>query len=414
MAPRSTITRRWLRCGRTLAVVVGLVVAALAGCLAAVVVWPDLGGQGADRLRDWLGDQPVAQLENIVFGVQDAANGWMARLGWVHPAAPWVVPPTNLATARHPLAARAAPTLVVPRPRAASPAAPANSAVPAENGTWPPAPLPAIGTLTGVGVWTPYLHEPSGTIVAYRTFLQPDPHRPYAIAAIVAFDTRHTSFHLVLGSDEPRSPVVIARPGTIPAGDIRPGVLLAAFNGGFKARHGHFGVMVDGVTVLPPRPGFGTVALYEDGRVRIGAWGTDIVAQKDILAWRQNGPLVIQNGQINPHTADITSQDWGIILNGVTAVWRSGLAISADGRILYYVAGTSLTLPTLARTLATTGAASALQLDINTTMVHFDTFSATPRGWASMPLLAVMKPQHDDRYLTGSTRDYFYVTAVDH
>jgi hypothetical protein len=45
--------------------------------------------------------------------------------------------------------------------------------------------------------------------------------------------------------------------------------------------------------------------------------------------------------------------------------------------------------------------------------VHFDAFSATPTGWMSTPLLAVMKPQHDDRYLAGSTRDYFYVTAAD-
>jgi phosphodiester glycosidase len=279
---------------------------------------------------------------------------------------------------------------------------------------WTPAPLPAIGSLPGVGQWSPYLQDLSGRTVAYRAYLQPDPQRPYAVAAIVAFDLQATRLHFVLGTGEPASPVPIQRTGKIPADAFKPGVLLAAFNGGFKARHGHFGVMVGGITLLPPRVGFGTVALSADGHVRIGAWGTDIRSSSDLLAWRQNGPLVIQNGQINPHTADTRSQDWGIILNGVTAVWRSGLAISADGRTLYYVAGTSLTLPALVQTLAATGAANALQLDINTTMVHFDAIHATPTGWTTTPLLGVMKPQRDDRFLTGSTRDYFYVTAAEH
>jgi hypothetical protein len=189
-------------------------------------------------------------------------------------------------------------------------------------------------------------------------------------------------------------------------------VLLAAFNGGFKARHGHFGAMVDGTVVLPPINGFGTVAIARDGQVRIGAWSADIAADPALLAWRQNGPLVIRNGQITPHTADVTSRDWGIILNGVTAVWRSGLAISADGRTLYYVAGNNLTLPVLARTLAATGASAAIQLDINLGMVHFDAFRPAPAGLAPAPLFDTMKGQSDDRFLAGDARDFFYVTAA--
>ena len=47
--------------------------------------------------------------------------------------------------------------------------------------------------------------------------------------------------------------------------------LIAAFNGGFKAINGHYGMMVDGVTLLPPLPGFATLAIYRDGHVNIGA-----------------------------------------------------------------------------------------------------------------------------------------------
>ena len=171
--------------------------------------------------------------------------------------------------------------------------------------------------------------------------------------------------------------------------------------------------MVDGTTVLPAIDGFGTVAIYRDSQVRIGAWGTAITATPDLLAWRQNGPLVIQNGQINPHTADSASRDWGIILNGVTAVWRSGLGISADGRTLYYVAGNSLTLPMLVRALAATGASAALQLDINVGMVHFDAIQPTLAGLVQAPLFASMQSQHDDRYLNSDKRDFFYVTTHD-
>ncbi|MEO7913242.1 MAG: hypothetical protein ABIV47_26635 [Roseiflexaceae bacterium] len=101
------------------------------------------------------------------------------------------------------------------------------------------------------------------------------------------------------------------------------------------------------------------------------------------------------NGQSNPHTADTTSHDWGIILNGVTAVWRSGLAISADVRTLYYVAGNSLTLSTLVRTLAAIGARAALQLDINVGMVHFGAIQSTLVGRVPAPLFNTMQSQHD-------------------
>jgi len=276
---------------------------------------------------------------------------------------------------------------------------------------WILPPLSASGTLGEAGQWSIYLRDTAGKSVAYRTFLQSDADRPYTIAAIVAFDMRAVRLHFVLGHDEPRSTMAIPRTGKIPLADFTTRPLLAAFNGGFKARHGQFGAMVDGTIALPPKAGFATVAIYRDGRVRIGAWGTDILADPDLVAWRQNGPLVILHGHINPHTIDSTSHDGGIILNGVTAIWRSGLRIGADAHTLYYVVGNSLTLSALVRTLATTGATTALQLDINIGMVHFDALQSTPAGLMSAPLFDAMKMQRDTCYLIGDKRDYFYVTA---
>jgi phosphodiester glycosidase len=413
-----------------LAIILIICLSSIGAGYSAIQLWPDLGGQGADLLRNLFGDQLVASIETTVFQAQDRVNSVTYRVGAVPPAAPWDAAPTmpigvqvSPAKTPIPMLAHNKPLSDAPILRALSSPVPASTAPPSlpratgvmlsTSPAWHLLALPTWGTITGAGQWTAYLRDSADHVVAERAFLQPDPDRPYAVTAIVAFDLRATRLHIVLGSDEPRSPVVIRRTGVIPAADHKPGVLLAAFNGGFKARHGHFGVMVDGTTVLPAIDGFGTVAVYRDGQVRIGAWGTAITPTPDLLAWRQNGPLVIENGQINPHTADSASHDWGIILNGVTAVWRSGLAISADGRTLYYVAGNSLTLPMLVRTLTATGASAALQLDINVGMVHFDAIQSTPAGLVPAPLFASMQSQHDDRFLTGDKRDFFYVTNHD-
>ena len=279
---------------------------------------------------------------------------------------------------------------------------------------WAPASLTALGNLSGEGQWTPYLQNAAGQALAYRTFLQPDLSRPYAVVAIVAFDLRATRLHVVLGTDEPVSVFPIARPGRVHTQDFLAGRLLAAFNGGFKARQGQFGAMASGVTALPPRAGLATVAVYSNGEVRIGAWSTDITTTPGIASWRQNGPLLIHDGQINPRTADNSPADWGASLTGESAVWRSGLGISADEKTLYYLAGPSLTLPALAKAMASTGAAQAMQLDINNYWVHFETIQWLPDRLGGKPtaepLLASMN-RGAGRYLGTFSRDFFYVTA---
>jgi hypothetical protein len=273
---------------------------------------------------------------------------------------------------------------------------------------WALSPLAPLGNLNGEGQWLAYLQNPAGQVVAYRTFLQPDHQRPYAVAVVVAFDLSATRLHFVLGTLEPTSDVKIDRPGTIPAPDLIAGKLLATFNGGFKERHGHFGLTVNGINLVPPRDALGTVAFYADGHINIGQWGTDITPTPDVITWRQNGPLVIQNGQINPHTADDTvAQDWGYTVPGKSAVWRSGIGISPDHKTLYYIAGPSLTLPMLARAMQGAGMDQAIQLDINNFWVHFDSIDAQLKA---TPLVSDMN-NSVGRYLSAYPRDYFYVTA---
>lgn len=399
---------------------IGIVAVTMLGVgLASFFLWPSVGAQGSDAVRAVIGDENVAKLETALFNTEDAARQLAYQWGIGHPASPWAIaqpgksasgadsPPTPSGPA---VAARGITSAA--SPSGAAPASIPQDAPPlAAAPVWSPTSLIPLGQLPNEGHWSAYISNLAGQTVAYRTFMQPDPPRPYALAAIVAFDLKASELHFVLGSQEPASSVTVDRTGKIPSIDAKPGFLLAAFNGGFKARHGHFGAMADGTVILPPKDGLGTVAIYDNGRVRIGAWGTAITDSTDMRAWRQNGPLIIDNGQINPHTTDNSSKDWGgNTVSNITPTWRSAIGVSEDDRTLYYIAGPSLTLTSLARAMATAGAVEAMQLDINNYWVHFDSMQPNGAKVQSTPLFDAMK-ENDNRFLVGYSRDFFYITA---
>jgi hypothetical protein len=384
----------------------------LAGTLAAVSIWPSLGAQGADLLRGVIGDEAVARLEMEVYQVQDTLQKWKYDLGWATPSAPWGNTPfpeyvsTLTSTALPSMAAAIPSTLVFTQE-----VTPVATATPLPV-TWPPASLSPLGSLAGEGTWSEYIQDAAGQTVAYRTYLQPDPSRPYTVVAVIAFDLRHTRLHFVLGSVEPYSPDGPKRTGEMPAVDKVPGFLLAMFNGGFKARHGKFGAMADGLVALPAQDGLGTLVIYQGGGVRIGEWGTEITPTNDMLAWRQNGPLVIDHGIINTRIYSNLPQDWGYTVNDVSPTWRSGVGVSADQKTLYYFCGPSLSMEALAKAMQAAGADAAIQLDINDYWVHFVAVRTDGKKLILDPLFPYMMYENIDRYLWPYTRDYFYVTGL--
>lgn len=421
MKKKTSLLRRFLFAGILISF---LCIFTAGGGYLVLTRFPSVGAQGADLLRSLFGDQLVASLEGVDFQVQDQVHRFQYQRG-EKPSAPWNIASVPTLSLTQPIEITPTAVMELPQPgvissipteTAATETAPTVTQSPLPSPTpdlaWSPAPLPALGDLPGEGEWSPYIVSASGKTIACRTFLQPDLERPYAIAAVVAFNLERARLHYVLGTQEPVSDVPFKRPGIIPEGDRQPGILLAVFNGGFKTRHGHFGVMMDGTVLIPPREGFGTLAFYQDGSLRIGAWGSDISASPDIVAWRQNGPLIIQNGQINPHTNDNSVQDWGSTVDGggVVPTWRSAVGLSADGKTLYYLAGPSLTIPALAQALQAAGAANAIQLDINNYWVHFGTITFDGDQPKTNPLFKEMN-DNPDRYLLSYTRDFFYVTA---
>jgi hypothetical protein len=365
----------------------------VAGLAAGAAVYrdPELLPMAVDWARSIVGPSAVAQIESWVFQAQDGvrqaryqATGASTHVQW---AAPPATPP-----AIHTSAAQTGAHNTVPAaaPAPALPAAPAHTAADI--------------------AWSPFVYAASGHPALERALVSPDPTRPYVETALVRIDMRAVLLHLVAGTQEPVSSARIARPGVIPAADRKAGRLLAAFNGGFKAANGAFGMYANGVTLLPPTNGLATLAIYRDGHVRIGMWGGDMIATPDIVAYRQNCPLLLDAGRLTEQANSDNPLLWGKTVKNLIATWRSGLGISADGRYLIYAAGDGLTVPSLAQALAAGGADRAMQLDINSWWARFVTFSQSGDRLVAQKLVSDMAGD-TRQFLAPDSRDFFYLTA---
>jgi hypothetical protein len=369
--------------------------------------YPSVGARGADYLRTIIGDKAVAGMEMVIFEAQDIMQRWKFKLGIADPADDWAVlaspsrSPTVESRTKTPQVNNETGTpnrlrTVTPTPTATIP--------------WQPIVITPMSKARGEGVWIPYLQDLKSQTVAYKTFLQPDLGRPYTIVTIIAMDLNKTSLHYVLGTEDPTIFGTPAHPGKVPDSELD--ILLAAFNGGFQARHGQFGAMSDGNPALPPRDGLGTLVIKANGDIRMGEWGTDIFMTPDIVSFRQNGPLVINHGDINLRIYNNSPQDWGYTVIDVSPTIRSGIGLSQDNKTLYYFCGPSLTMDALARSMQTTGAFHAIQLDINNYWVLFVKFSESRSKLVTEPLLPHLMVDGIDRYLYQSPRDFFYLTNM--
>jgi hypothetical protein len=360
----------------------------------------------ADALRAVLGPKAVAEIESVSFQIQDVYNRIHYQLSGGQPQFTWANPaPLQPTPEPTPVARSKSNTRAVSAGSAA--ARQAKSLLSVVDA--PPA------LVSGWQAFGPLL---SGKPVMARVTVKPDPTRPYAQASLVRIDLSQTQLAVVPGTVEPGAAKGVSkfpRPGTIPAGVQASGDLIAAFNGGFKSIHGGYGMMVDGVTILPPLDGIATVAMYRDGTVRIGAWGHDITMTPDLIAYRQNCPLLVDAGEINPSVNDESRKEWGYTVKNLDTTWRSGLGISQDGRFLIYAVGNSLTVETLARALQEGGAYYAMQLDINGFYTRFVTYKPAGDPKSSHPMIAekllTAMTSYPTQFLTPYDRDFFYITA---
>ncbi len=380
-------------------------VAAISAIVVIPAVAPTTAGRSADILRAIIGPTAVAQLESVSFRIQDVINqyrykisGGQAQISWNATSQPVVLTPVSTLAVAEPLN-----TIVPPTALATSVGASPTPTDPSSSD-----PSSAFG-------WQPYGQKVNGKVVLERALVTADPTRPYEAVALIRMDLTQLQLNMMPGIKDPVPmgdiPETIPYQGTVPPSQWN--VLVAAFNGGFKAIHGKYGMMVDNVTLIDPINRIATVAVYKNGDVRIGVWGTDIMPSSDIIAYRQNCPPLIENGQITNYVDNPSRQLWGMT-QAADATWRTGLGITQDNRYLIYAVGNATTAPSLASALQAGGAYWAMQLDINSGYERFITYqpnnSGTGLPLTGQPLLSEMNSD-PSVYLAPSDRDFFYMTV---
>jgi phosphodiester glycosidase len=355
--PKRTFKRK---IGLGLLSVLGLLV----GLGAASHIFPSFGAALADRVRAVVGPGPVAWAEDVTYGIEDRIKRVIYRDS--PPKQFWDDPP-------------AAP----PRPAAPLPAAPpapmqgpvAPSAEPtpafAPKSFTPPVPKVA-GKRDGQWIAIADPEEPSAPPLFYKAIVHPDKIRSFAAVAVVAIDLSRVGLTLVPGTVEPASTMLPRdqRTGLIPQDQLAD--LVAAFNGGFKAEHGHFGMMIGGVALLPPRDTSCTIGLYKDGSLKIRTYPALKDTEGDMRAYRQTPPCLVEEGKINNRlVAAENTAGWGAAVGGDTVIRRSALGLDADGKTLFFGLGVSVTADSLARAMQAAGAENAAQLDVNAVYPRF-------------------------------------------
>ena len=349
---------------------------------------PWFGPMVADGLRSVVGSERVTQLEEAVAGAEDrvqqvVSDGKARSLSEATPSELLVNVAEVTSTAE----------AVAPAPVGALYPATAS----AEDGTWQ-----AVNARAGAGE--------SGAM--YRTIVHPDSERVYAELFVFALDLSKLSVHAVAGSIEPKSaePMPgVTRPGVIPESDRAE--LVAAFNGGFKAEHGQFGMMVDGSELLAPKAQSCTFAATADGGLRIAPW-TGLEGTSALTWWRQTPGCMVADGTLHPGLRSADSRNWGATLEGKTVIRRSAVGLSVDGRTLFVGISNATTARALALGMQHVGSRDVAQLDVNFSFPRFLLYregehSALHAVGAVRGLL-----YQPDEYLGhASTRDFFYVTA---
>lgn len=380
---------RW---GRRLLWAAGGTVVGVGALWIAIHEIPGVGPALADGARSVLGPAAVAWAEDFAYGIADDIN--QLRHEGDAPVTYWEAPPASAA------------------PSAAPTAEPGTAPPPADPP--PPSfepPHPGVASAAD-GKWIP-MEDASGQPPAmYKSLVHPDPKRSFAVVALVAIDRKRVDLHLVAGKTEPSSTVVPMekRPGIVPAS--AHGDLVAAFNGGFKAVHGHWGMMLGGETYLPARDVGCTIAMMKDGSVRIGTWKELKASEGDMTWYRQTPPCLVENDATHPALEVEYAKGWGATVSGETVIRRSALGVDATGRYLIFGLGDALTAQSLARAMKQAGAKDAAQLDVNYAYPRFLVYERAggeaPK--AKSAIIPDIKFRPAEYVGEPALRDFFYLT----
>jgi hypothetical protein len=257
--------------------------------------------------------------------------------------------------------------------------------------------------LPGEGQWR-VLESVNGEPAILSTFLRQSATYSSYVSAIVSMDPRLVTFQLHPGSEDPGP----GNWGPSATPSIPPGKrtgLLATYNSGFKIDASRGGFYLNGSSDGTLQPGAASVVYYKDGTLKIGEWGRDVQMTPQVEGVRQNLQLIVDDGQI-PATVDENVEDgWGFTLGGGYYVWRSGIGMTKDGRIIF-VYGPALNVRQLATLLQHAGAVEGMQLDINPAWTSYEYYQAASDP--SDPTPVNLLPDQE-----GSPERYYYLWSRD-
>jgi hypothetical protein len=321
------------------------------------------------------------------------------RLAAATTVAPTALPPTTVALTtvaiNDPLPTTSATTI-----------APTTTLAPATT-TIPPWQIPPANrapfvepALKNEGVWQPLVNA-GGHDVIWATAIRPLADAPAVVGTFAIIDQTTTVAAMFNGTEIPGGKDW--QLGSKVPKDLQP-MLLGAFNGGFRFEHIKGGYKNEGRSAKELKDGEGTVAISRTGKITIGEFGRDIKDDGTWMSFRQNLPLLVDEGK---SMVDVRSDTWwGADFGNVLFVLRSSICQLVDGRLMYGSIG-KVDAKTLARSLVNMGCQRAMQMDINGTWPTFHTFSMGADGAQHGNALDKRMGGSRDRYLTGSTREFF-------
>ncbi len=270
--------------------------------------------------------------------------------------------------------------------------------------TYQPAPIaPAINPpLSGEGQWHGTGPLVRGAPPVFVTTFRPDPNYPQMVAGVAWIDSTRAWLQLYPGRYEPANSgnVLAEVPPQLRAG------LLATFNSGFKLEDDGGGFVAFGHVYSPLRDGQATLIRYRDGTADVVSWNGGPDPGPNVELARQNLPLIVDRGQLNPNLQD--GPQWGATLGNAVRVWRSGVGVDARGNIIY-AAADNQTAQSLAEILQRAGAVRAMELDINSEWVSFNFYGSWDAAGAQK--LVPDMTRDATRYLTPDDRDFVAVYA---
>jgi hypothetical protein len=305
-------------------------------------------------------------------------------------------------------------SLTIPKGDSAGPTAKNTTGTkPIHTGVTPvvPATLSSMAgkPLPGEGQWR-VLEKVKGVPAIYSTFLRQSATYSSYVSAIVSMDQRLVKFDLHPGSEDPGP----GNWGPNSDPDIPPGQrtgLLSTFNSGFKLDASGGGFYLNGTYDGSLVDGAASVVYYKNGTVKIGEWGRDFGMTSQVAAVRQNLKPIVDHGQV-PDSVDANVQaGWGYTLGGGAYVWRSGIGITRDGRVIY-IYGPALDVRQLATLLQHAGAVEGMQLDINPFWTTYEYYQAGRQPSDPTPVNLLPSQQGAaDRYYSVWSRDFNAVYA---